>query len=470
MSRSWNTGVLERLEARALLSGYVSMMPEGYVTQSVHEVVELSNLGNDAADFELIARYERGFADQVVASGTLAPETRRTIVVSDPSDPGATVVRSGEPFSLVLEMSERISASLTHTDHGSTVSMPFTEREATWWSFPEVRKESGETRDFVLVYNNNPSDAEVWIYFHDEDGMAIGTMQTVGAFKRGGFSISDMAGVPDGVWAVSLESDRPIVASQSSYGLVTKKSYGIIGASDHGSTAGVVPVMELATRTADADSNGAPLSPSREAVISILNMDNANAAQVTLRLFTSDGSLLPEETTIAVAAFARATVSLASLSLPDDFDYSLAFESDRLVAVLVSSAEGTAGGGVIASQVEAGAWDFASGYMNQSRAGDGYFEGLSFFNDGSASVDVNIDLLLEGGQVYSLTTAVEAGRGASVPIHLISDFVDRAVEQTYSIRVSSSSPIIAAYRRWDAATGLGFVTLGVPGAATFDLQ
>lgn len=467
-SRGWS---MNRLEPRTLLDvtyAYSSVVPEGFASDTIRQMVPLENSGSLPADYRLVAVYERAFADQILTSGTLAPDTRGTITVSDPNNPNATVVRKNEPYSLVLESTQPLTASLEHSDFSSTVSMPFTDWQSPTWSFPEVRRQAGQTHDFLLVYNPAGSDASVTLSLFDGSGPVLDVTQTVSAGKRGGWAVDDIPGLVPGTYGALVSSGLPIVASQSSYGLVTHKSYGVIGTRANGSASGVLPLTDLVTRTRDADGQGVPIAPSRNATISILN-STSGPASITLSFVADDDTLPPETRSIVVPSQARVAVDLHSLALPNDFEFALGYASSTLVAVQASSADGTAGGGMMAAGTAAAAWDFAGGFMNASRAGDGLFESLSIYNPQSVGLQIDIDLLLENGQVFSVSLQLDARRAASVPVHLISDFVSRAAQQTYSIHVSASQPLVAAYRRWDAIDG-GFVTMGTPGDNAISLQ
>lgn len=465
-----DTGAL-RLEPRTLLSGsypYELVLPEGFASDAIRQIVPLENSGTLPADYRLIARYERAFAEQILASGTLAPDTRGTISVSDPANPSATVVRKGEPYALVLESTQPMAASLEHSDFGSVVSVPFTDLQSTVWTFAEVRRQAGVAHDFLLVYNPGSTTITATLRLYDNSGVALSVTQTIEGQKRGGWAIDDLPGLADGVYGAQISAGSGIVASQSSYGLTSKKSFGVLGSSNAGATSGVLPLTDLATRTRDADGQGVPIAPSRNATISILN-SSSGPASVTLSFVADDDTLPAETRSVIVPARTRVAVDVQSLALSDDFEFALGFASSAPVALQVSTADGVAGGGILAAGTAAAAWDFAGGFMDATRAGDGLFESLSIYNPQSVGLQINIDFLLDSGQVFSVSLQLDARRAASVPIHLISDFVSRAAQQSYSIHVSASQPLVAAYRRWDAIDG-GFVTMGTPGDNAISLQ
>lgn len=464
-------GGIQRLESRTLLSGsypYELVLPEGFASDTIRQIVPLENAGTLPADYQLIARYERAFAEQVLASGTLAPDTRGTISVSDPANPGSTLVRKSEPYALVLQSTQPLAASMEHSDFGSVVSVPFTDLQSTAWAFAEVRRQPGVSHDFLLVYNPGATAITATLLLYDDSGPALTVTQPIAANKRGGWAVDDLPNLADGVYGAKVSAGAGIVASQSSYGLTIKKSYGVLGSSNAGAASGVLPLTELTTRTHDANTLGAPLAPSRNAIISILNTTGA-AANVTLSFVADTGTIAPETRTVAVPAGRRTSVALSSLSLPADFEFALAYTADANVTVFVSSAEGAAGGASGTAQTAAPSWDFAGGFMDASRAGNGLFESLSIYNPQNIALEVNIDLLLDSGQVFSVSLQVDGRRAASVPIHLISAFVSLGSLQTYSIHVSATQPLVAASRHWDSVDG-GFVTMGTPGDNAISLQ
>lgn len=462
---------LIQLEPRTLLSGsypYEMVLPEGFASDTIRQVVALGNTGTLPADYHLIARYERAFAEHLVAQGTLAPDTRATATVCDPANPSATTVLKNEPYALVLESTQPLVASLEHSDFGSEVSVPFTDLQATRWSFPEVRRGALTSHDFVLVYNPGASTIQITLTFFNDSAQALSVTQDVPALRRGGWAIEDIPALTDGVYGVTLSANAGFVASLSSYGLAVQKSFAVLGASGGGSVSGVLPITDLSTRTTDSTTNGSPVPPSRNAVVSILNT-SASVANISLTFVADDDALAPEVRPIVVAAHARSSFNLADLSLPGDFEYAIAYSSDVAITVSISSGDNIAGGGAIVAPAAASAWDFAGGYMDAARANSGLIESLSIYNPESTALEANIDLLLEDGQVFSLSIVLDARRAASVPIHLIATFVARASEQRYTIHVSAVNPLVAAYRRWDAQSG-GFITLGTPGSNAISLQ
>lgn len=454
---------VETLEERRLLAGnplaFEMYFPEGFASDAIFERVSIANENGTAADWSLEARYETGARDQVVASGQLAADARTDVTVSDPANAASRVVRAGEPFALVLRSSQALSASFTHGDFGDVLGAPFTSETSNTWSFADVRVGGGASLAFILSYNPGTGPVNVTLTLYSSGGIATSVTQTLQAQRRGGWALADIPGLPDGNYSALATSSAPIVASSSGYGLGTSRGMATLGDLNGGSTTGFIPTINLAERFDDADAGGAPIAPSHDATISILN-SGLSDANVTLTFVTNSPAVAPITQGVVVPAGRRLEVDASAISLSPIFDYALAFSSDMPVTLSVAADGASGGAGAQASSTAASIWTFAGGEMFTDRAGSGILENVHVYNPASVALDVFIDLTFESGEVLSLTMSVESHRTLRAGMHDVAELLARTGRQAYSIRVSAAQEFAAYHERWDEVLGGGYLAAG----------
>lgn len=460
----------EGLESRLLLDAvpfaFAQYFPEGFATDSINEYVPMTNTNSTATTYELWAKYELGERDQLIASGTIPANTRGGVTISDVARPNETLVRKGEPYALVLKSSQPLAATLSHYDFGTAVGESFTATTATEWTFGDGRKSATLSRDYILVYNPGPEAVDVTITLYGSNGQTTTDSRRIEPERRSGFSMQDIAALPEGLFAAKITATAPVVASQSHYELGTKRGYGVIGTPGGGALAGVVPSIEFDDSFYESNGDDSGEDPQRyaaDAYLSILNTNSAPAT-VTLTFFidvpgsgdvqTSRAAVVPANSTIAL--------SIRSLGVSLTSEFGVVYRSNLPVTVTGSVYQGQDGTGVNASTVAATRWEFGEGFMSRTRAGGQIQEELYIFNPGGTSIDVTITFNFTDGTTMVVTGAVGARELEDLKVHRLTELVDRAEDQWYGIRIDSPTPIVASMEHWDGGIGGGFSTLGMP--------
>lgn len=243
--------------------------PEGYANDTSVTYVELTANTGGGTDpmYQIVLRYETGVRDQVLVTGMLDAGTRTRIAISDPAlsedDPQA---RKFTPFAIEVHSTAAMSASLTHTDFGATMSesfVNFADLDARGagafneWAFGGLAATTPQG-------TNNVMDRESYIVWQALTGVTGTVTLTVytdasvlsrisfplEGHRRGGAELHNLFGfATDGVQAIRVQSDVPIIAAMSTYdeilnqaGSATQSTnaYGTLGAIGGGATEGVL--------------------------------------------------------------------------------------------------------------------------------------------------------------------------------------------------------------------------------------
>jgi hypothetical protein len=243
--------------------------PEGYANDTSITYVELTSnvAGGSEPFYQIVLRYETGVRDQVLTSGTLTPGTRTRIAVSDPAlaetDPQA---RKFTPFAIEVHSTAAMSATLTHSDFGATMSESFVNyadldaRGAdafNTWAFGGLAATTPEGTDTVIERESYV----VWQALTGTAGTVTLTVYTdastfniisypLEGHRRGGAELHNLFGfATDGVQAIRVSADVPIIAAMSTYDTISNQAgsatqsqnaYGTVGAINGGATEGVL--------------------------------------------------------------------------------------------------------------------------------------------------------------------------------------------------------------------------------------
>lgn len=467
----------ESLESRRLLDGhlpYTAYFPEGFAGENVNEYVPMTNPNAERVEFELHARYEWGERDQIIASGSIRAGARDGVTITEFNRPDDSRVRRGVPYALVLKSSLPLAATMSHYDFGTAVGESFTTTASTSWSFGDGVKDTVSSRDFFLVFNPNNEPADVTLTLYGESGELVSRTITIRAERRGGWSVDDIAGLPDGVFAAKITSTLPVVAAQSHYELPTQRGYGLVGTPGAGAVAGALPSIEFDDSFYDSngDDSGHRSRHAANAYISILNA-NDQPASVTLNFLldvSGSGDPPPVTRTVTVGANSRGTFSVRDLGLAPGSEFGVVYRADRPVTVTGSVYQGQDGTGINAMTKAATVWDFGEGFMSRTRAGREVQEDIYFFNPGATEFDVTVTFFFIDGTTLSTTKSVDALELEDVKVHRLTELVGRAEDQWYGVRVSAPAPIVASMEHWDGSIGGGFGTFGTPSGVLVDLS
>lgn len=468
--------LFEALEGRQLLAAdlpFTLYYPEGFAHGGISEFVPIANPNDFVVHYELHARYAGGERDQLIASGAVQPNSRSGVRIATAGRPDEMLVSPNRPYALVLKSNGPVSATLSHYDFATAIGESFTDQTSIEWTFGDVRRNSEETRAFLVYYNPNDVTVVVQTTLYGEDGSIYTFGRTIDAQRRGGWNVdADMTAVPEGRYGVRVTSSAPIVAAISQYGRQTGRGYGALGQPDGGALAGTISAMDFSNERGFGDFPPGPGEDfPADGTLSILNLGPTEAT-IVLRFLEHDSpntTIVPPKT-VRVGARSSVSLSMTELGLPTDRLFGVVYRSDVPVAVHGSVDEGLDGTGVVGATSAATIWDFAEGFMNQSRAGGDVTEDLYLFNPTNTAAEVTIRFMTGLGVNVTITRTVGPLEIADIRFHETPEIRDLQNQVFYAVRVTSTQPIVATMEHWDRDLGGGFSYLGMPRGDIFDLS
>lgn len=460
---TFNPAHVESLEPRlalALGSGAQELYyPEGFANGHIVETVSIFNPGMATVEFELWARYETGQRDQLIRSGTINPGEWAGVLVSDPADPAAIAVRPDAPFSFVLRSDGELNAMLQHDDFGASAAESFVAFGSTSWSLPSVAKLPG-VRDFIVAYNPNPVAVTVLIEFYSDSGLAFSLSGTIEPYRRGGWNIAKLAGLPQGNFGVRVESSADIVLGHSHYDLNDLVAAINIATFDRGSLAGALLSPER--------SGAHPfMLPATLTLVAVFNPGETDA-HVTLNYIVRDGGSLPAPTDLLVPAHGRRWVTLDQLGLASR-DVSIIWESD----VRVSAAAFSRGMSTYvvspSTRVAATEWFFAAAFVDRVNASVMDTEDVLAFNPTDHDIEVKFTFVFRNGSSATQTIVVAPfAIGASevrMPVQHI------GAGHPFTVKIEADGPVVAALESWNHRRISGrFPSSGIPAGVVSSLS
>src|SRR5690606_15989045 len=220
--------------------------PEGFAGSTINEFLPLANPNDEAVSYQVIARFEVGQRDMVIATGVMAAHARDGITISRFQNPELNLVPQGVPYALEVHATAPVSANLSHYDFGTATGETFTKEASTLWALADGVK-GADKFDFLVWQNVTGEDADVTVTFYAEDGTVSSMVMKTEAYRRNGLAIANTDIVPEGRFSVRLESTQPIVAALTHYS-PAGEAYGFttLGATGPGSTAGIAPMATFA--------------------------------------------------------------------------------------------------------------------------------------------------------------------------------------------------------------------------------
>jgi len=463
-ARAWQgASVCEALEARAYMGAdplsFTLYYPEGFANNSINEFVPITNPNAQPVQFQLLARYETGERDQIIATGTIAANSRGGVTVSDSQNPGARVVRPNTPYALVLNSSLAVTAAISRYDFGTAIGESFTETTSTQWTFGDIWKDTTDSRDFILVYNPSDLQSNVTITIFGANGIVHSESRLVDPQRRGGWSIQDITQVPEGIYGVRITATQFVVAAQSRYELNTGRGWGVIGTTNGSAADGVLTAAGYSDNFYQR--NGDDLNGQRFAANSTIGILNTNSsptiALVTLTFQFDNTNLNTQSRVVTVRANSAARFSLREFGLPQDNNFSVTYRANVPVTMTGARYQGQDATGMQASTVAATQWTFGEGYMSQARGGSAVIESLHIYNPtGITSLRLQIDVLGTNGSVLTIERFLLSRTITVVDLHNIDELRNRAADQWYGLRVTSVQPVVVSFEHWDAGNGGGF--------------
>lgn len=442
--------------------------PEGFTSDSIREFVSIINPNNVDAQYTVVLRYEFGQAETVIANGFIRANSRDGLTISDATFYRAPGVVAGVPYSIVLESTVPLGATLAHYDFGNSIGDSFTERLSARWDFARVERDPGNIRDFIVFYNPNNFGVTVTLTAYQTGGATASITRDFGALRRGGFALNDITHFPVGTFSVSLTaratssanqgSFKGVVASQSHYDTGRDAGYAVLGDPDGGTREGVI-------------SNFAHGST----VASELVFFNSGDAPATINLTGSYiRAPLPQlNRVISVAPRSQAVISGSTLGVAADQPVGLSFTSDAPVSAQTFQIQLGDGDATTPATSASTRFYFGDAFIDVSKAGSLYFETLFFHNPTAVATTVTVRITFLDGiedptntnplRNRSFTVSLPARGYAEVRLHERAEILDRPVNNNwFAIDASAPVPIIASMTHYDLLLGGGWATNGVP--------
>lgn len=473
--------LFEALEPRMLLSGSSTLseaiyMPEGFSAPSVVEVVEVaSGLDSGSTEWELWAHYERdGEGDEIVriAQGTLDARQTQQIAVWGPvertyssAEPSfARLVRPNEPYALVLRSdSEDTTALLRHSDFGARTAQYFTNQSDSDYVLAGVRRDEDASRDFIVIYNSSSSEATIELELEDNSGNVYRYGSTVPAERRGGWSIRDLPGLPEGVYTARVSGDQAFVLGGTRYALGRAAATIEMPARSLAS-AGVIVDVEFDTDDSDPDDTFLFLANSGDTEV-----------QVRFTALTGDGGTIsgPASFTVSVAAGDSTRVSLRGQGFTDaDDDLSLAYRADAPITVNVVAQRLDQLAFVLPETRASTSWSFYRGFFDEIEESEIEAEDVLLFNPTGSPAEVTVTLRLSDGTRFTQSQTLASLEVATFD----GDFeFDASMGFPFeglfvSLSVESSSLLVAMLENWNPlGQSIEGTPFGAPTGTVFDL-
>jgi hypothetical protein len=436
----------------------VYYFPEGFANNIIREFISVSN-GNDyAVTFTVKLRYANGDRDATIATKTVQPGTRGGVTVSNAEVGRPDGVRINTAYSVIVESTGPIAATFAHYDFGATLGDALTDEVSPTWSFARVERTPGTSADFIVYYNPNDFDVVVTLTAYTAQGDPVEIQQTVGAQRRLGFNINNNPSLPTGVFSALLSSRAAdsandaafigIVASLSHYNIAEGYGTAYLGDPTGGSVLSAIPSITL--------------SDSITPELVIFN-PNATTTSVTIRGSYVTNGLPDFFRTIEIAGHRTLRLVGSQLGLIKNQTAGLTVTSDDPVTVASQQLQFGEADATRAFTEAGTRYFFGDGFMNTIRAGERYFETLSFLNPTDIDAEVSVRFLFTDGSSVTESVFVAAGRVAQLLVHETDSILSRpGVLQYFSIEATADSPFIATFTHYDLFLGGGWTASGAP--------
>jgi subtilisin-like proprotein convertase family protein len=445
---------------------YAIYHPEGYANDRASTFVPIINPNQTGARVVVIAHYERDFTSEIlydsavgdidgdlVVDDVIPAHTRSGLTITTPGQYASNtqLVRKDEPYSLEIRSSQPVGANLSHFDFDVATGEAFTSTASSAWTIAEGFKGTG-VNDFLIFYNPTEFVTKVTLTIYPESGAAAFSLplQEVGPRKRGGWSLADVAQIPDGPFGMKITADHEVVVALSHYDQNIGGGFGVLAQPNLGSFNGATPEGQLGINATDE-------------FVTILNPNSA-AANINLTFFFADGSSYRQQVT--VAANRRGGFAIGSLpGFPaGEQPFSIAYESNRAVTMtLPSYSFGEATGSEFVERAHS-TWIFADGF--RPVAGGQVTEYLRLYNPTNDVLSVEITMSFNDGSSETFRRNISPRTANELDIF---DFVTGAradpgtvpgVGSFYGMRIRSAAPIVAYMAHFDNNFFGGFGTIG----------
>jgi hypothetical protein len=425
---------------------HVLYYPEGFSSGRIEEFVPLVNPNETPVDYTVIARYEVGERDQVLATGTLAPHSRGGVTITSARQPGSNLTRLGEPYALEVRSNGQIGATFSHYDFGVTTGENFTDTLSRQWTFAQVHKIPDTHRDFLLYYNPQQEQVNLSITLYYQDGTTALLSRSIDALRRGGINFNEDPEITaEGVFGVRVEADQPIVAAVSSYDFAHDRGYGYLGDHRGGNERGAI----------------AGLTVGEDSAIAILNTGGEDAT-VTLTATAITGAAWQQTITVTAQPHQQSSYTLTQLGLDGADAIGLTYAADTDVTVMGLEFQFGDGDATPAATEASTVSLIGDAFVYPGSAGTTYVEELTLYNPNPTPIDVVIRYYHPSGARPWRMVSIAADSYQRIDVH--DDTSDWAWDEpAFSIRVSSvDGPFVTSFVHYDLFLDGGWATLGAP--------
>lgn len=437
--------------------------PEGWRNDTtVNEYVPLVNPHPFPVMYRVLAHYEVGERDEVIAAGILPPRSRGGITVTERGRGNEALTRLNVGYALEVQSSAEIGALLSRYDNFSpggsgddaATGEAFTSVTSTVWTFPDVIRSPGEVFDFLLYYNPTDTDGSVTFTLYYEDGTVHQFTWGAAAKRRGGvnFNAEDL---PVGHFAVVATASVPLVMAHSRYEALFGRGFTALGGVGTGELDVTLPYFD----TRDNSSG----------VLALFNPDPVRAATVRIvRSFhTEDGleSLADEQITVHVPAQRPLRITPDALLSARAGRVTIRLESDLPIAVQLSASDAIRGDATGAGVNAAGrtAVLFADAFLDRDTAGIVGFEELALHNPSDTAVLVRVVFYYSDGSAPGqIDVTLEARESRTIDLHAPGSPALKDALNFYSLGVFADAPVLALLTHWDLFQNGGWSTFGSP--------
>lgn len=434
---------------------YYLYYPEGFSSAKIREVVSISNGGTEAVTYSVTLRYNDG-TETIVRSGSIDAGRRGGVTISNGAitAPG---VRRGVPYSIVIESSGPLGATLAHYDFDQSTGDSFTDAPNATWSFARVERNPGNVADALTIYNPNPFDVVVTLTAHTTSGTVV-LSRTIAADRRGGWNISATDALPVGTFGVTLTSAPAdsanqaafvgIVAGLTHYDIQRGGAYAILGQPGGGANAGAIPSL---TQGAGVSSEIAFYNPGFLPTTIVITGRYINASLPTLNR------------TIDLPAFGTVVLSGETFGLVADQPIGLTYRSNQPIVVMAAEYQRGEANATAAITEVGTRYFFGDAFINRASAGVNYFETLSMFNPAGASTNVTVRLIFTTGEISQFIVPLSAGGFASINLHERPEILNRPTNANFfSIELSAPTQFGVELTHYDLFLGGGYTQSGAP--------
>lgn len=466
---------------------HASWYPEGFAGATISEFLPIVNPNDEGVHYQVIARFETGLRDLVVAEGFIGAGMRGGITISAAGSAESALVPQGMPYALEVQSTLPVGAMLSHYDFGSATGESFTDEApgATFFAGVDMRADSG-VRSFLVWLAREEGDVRVTFRRGEvEQTVTVHTEE----LRRGGLALHDLVGAglaPDGVVDIIVhglvtaavttyvEDFSPAAPGGDGYAVAT------LGTPGRAEVMGFNPVRyEYFVDLRDAV---IPLVQLREGSDERVHLFNPGKQETSVTILLAGAEGAEGETMIAagewtIDAGGSGVIELSDLeALAGGGRFSMVIRSDNGVVAQHLRLNTEDAAATRPAALASDRWVFGEGFMDPSRAGVNVFETLSLFNPAAAELggdgaEAVVTLLFRYSDGFALELAytLAAGRSLHLDLDGLEEVLDQGWEEQryfYGLEIVSSVPVVAQLEHFDLTLGTadaagGFGTLGV---------